>query len=257
MKYRPLGGFIEGNNIMTPILKVITEYCSLYIDDVRLSDLAVTDMPLFARRMWQYFKPAISLFNLPTEMPEYLVGTEANPKLIEPTFDSTLYTTTADYTNELEINLGEEYKGYELCACRVRTIDKAGNVILTPIPVEYNSETGIVSFSATPENPILKGTIFDFDFYTDGYFVETLSNDIMNILGMCFENIWLIRFKNDWLSIVTKVEDKSFFEQNRANKMNADRQTLIEARERLSGQMRRYEQNLYKKKVNDNIVSKI
>ena len=50
---------------MTQILKVITEYCSLYVDDVRLSDLAATNMPLYARRMYQYFKPAISLFTIP------------------------------------------------------------------------------------------------------------------------------------------------------------------------------------------------
>ena len=243
---------------MTPILKVITEYCSLYVDDIRLTDLASTDMPLFARRMYQYFKPAISLFTLPTEMPEYLLGTESNPKLVEPQFDSLLYTVSGDYTTELEISLGDAYKGYELCACRVRTIDNAGNVVLTPILVNYNAENGTATFFASEENPILNGTVFDFDFYTDGYFVENLSNDIMNILGVCFEVVWLVRFKNDWLSIVTKVEDKSFFEQNRANKMNADRQTLLEARERLSSQMRRYEQNLYQKKtVNPSRTPKI
>lgn len=242
---------------MTPILKVITEYCSLYVDDVRLSDLALTDMPLYARRMYQYFKPAISLFSLPTEMPEYLLGTESNPKLIEPQFDSLMYTVDSDHANQFEINLGQEYAGYELCSCRVRNIN-SGEVVLTPITVQYNPENATVVINATVDNPIISGTVLDFDFYTDGYFTENLSNEILTILGTCFEVVWLIRFKNDWLSIVTKVEDKSFFEQNRANKMNADRQTLLEARERLSSQMRRYEQNLYQKQtVNPSRTPKI
>lgn len=233
---------------MTPILKVLTEYCSLYVDDVRLSDLATSDMPLYARRMYQYFKPAISLFSLPTEMQEHLLGTELNPKLIEPKFDSLTYTVDDDYIYNFEISLGDEYKGFELCSCRVRNINN-GEVVLTPINAVYNAENGTVVINATIHEPFIKGTVLDFDFYTDGYFTETLSNEIMTILGTCFEVVWLIRFKNDWLSIVTKVEDKSFFEQNRANKMNADKQTLLEARERLSSQMRRYEQNLYQKQT--------
>ena len=58
---------------MTPILKVITEYCSLYVDDIRLNDLASTDMPLYARRMYQYLKAGLPLFSIPTEMQEYLL----------------------------------------------------------------------------------------------------------------------------------------------------------------------------------------
>lgn len=234
---------------MTPILKVITEYCSLYVDDIRLSDLANTDMPLYARRMYQYFKAGLPLFSIPTEMQEYLLGTESNPKLIEPKFDSTLYTTTEDYNSNFEINLGQDFVGYELCACRVRTIDKAGNVILTPISANYNAQTGAVEINATPDNPILNGTVFDFDFYTDGYFSETLTPSIMNILGMCFQVVWQDRFNTDWLSMVTKIEDKSFYEQNRANKMKADTERLYQLRQKLYGEMRRYEQNLYQKQT--------
>lgn len=234
---------------MTPILKVITEYCSLYIDDIRLSELASTDMPLYARRMYQYFKVGLPLFSIPTEMQEYLLGTESNPKLVEPKFDSTLYTTTEDYNSNFEINLGQDYVGYELCACRVKTIDKAGNVILTPIPTNYNAETGTVTIKATVDNPIVSGTVFDFDFYTDGYFTADLTPSIMNILGMCFQVVWQDRFNTDWLSMVTKIEDKSFFEQNRANKMKADTERLYQLRQKLYGEMRRYEQNLYQKQT--------
>lgn len=234
---------------MTPLLKVITEYCSLYVDDIRLSDLASTDMPLYARRMYQYLKAGLPLFSIPENMQEYLLGTESTSKFIEPKFDSTLYTTTEDYNTEFEINLGQEYAGYELCACRVRTIDNAGNVILTPIAIEYDTGKGVVTINATTDNPILSGTVFDFDFYTDGYFTETLTPTIMSILGMCFQVVWQDRFNTDWLSMVTKIEDKSFYEQNRANKMKADTERLYQLRQKLYGEMRRYEQNLYQKQT--------
>lgn len=234
---------------MTPILKVITEYCSLYVDDIRLNDLASTDMPLYARRMYQYLKAGLPLFSIPENMQEYLLGTETNPKFIEPKFDNTLYTTTEDYNTQFEINLGQDYEGYELYSCRVRTIDNAGNVILIPIPVDYDANTGVVTINATSDNPILTGTVFDFDFYTDGYFIADLTPSIMNILGMCFQVMWQDRFNTDWLSMVTKVEDKSFYEQNRANKMKADTERLYQLRQKLYSEMRRYDQNLYQRQT--------
>ena len=232
---------------MTPILQVITQYCSRYVDDIRLTDLAETDAPLYARRMYQYLMPAIPLFSVPTEMQEHLLGTITNPKLVEPQYDSTLYTVDEDYNTTLEISLGEEFIGYEICACRIKSTDDTGEIILMPIAVDYNSATGVVTIDATIENPIESGTILDFDFYKDGYFTETLTPTIMNILGMCFQVIWLEGFSTEWLSMVTKVEDESFYEQNRANNKRADAEKLKLARQQLAGEMRRYEQNLYKK----------
>lgn len=239
---------------MTPILQVITEYCAIYVDDTRLSDLASTDAPLYARRMYDYFKPAISLFKIPAEMPYYLFGDKTNKKFIEPSYDSTLYTLTEDYISQFTINLGTEYTGYEICACRIKEYDINGNVVYTTLPIEYNAETGIVTIDASIESPMMSGTILDFDFYTDGYFVEDLSFDIMNILGMCFQCVWQDRFNTDWLSNVTKVEDKTFFEQNRANKMRADTERLIALRNKLFAEMRRFEQNVYYKKY---VINKV
>ena len=234
---------------MTPILKLITEYCSIYVDDIRLQDLASVDSPLYARKMWGYLKPAISLFTLPAEMPEYLVGTKKCPKLIEPLFDNTLYTTSENYTAPFEINLGSDFEGYELCSCRVKSTDNLGNTVLTPILVEYDESTATVTVNASETAPIAEGTIFDFDFYTDGYFLEFLSPEIMNILGMCFQVVWQDRFNSDWLSNVTKIEDRSFYEQNRANKMRADTERLRELRQKLAGEMRRFEQNSFYKQT--------
>lgn len=235
---------------MTPILKVITEYCSVYVDDDRLNDLAEEDTPLYARRMWGYFRLSIPLFNLPARMPLYLMGTLENPKMVEPIYGSFQYTTTEELTSEYVLQLDDSGKGYGLFCCRIRSFDDFDNVIMLPTSVaEYDSINGTVTFHATPENPIPKGTIFDMDFYTDGSFNETLSPEIMNILGMCFQIVWQTRFMNDWLSNVSKVEDKSFYEQNRANKIKADNERLNVLKVNLAEAMRRFEQNLAQRKM--------
>lgn len=230
---------------MTPILKVITEYCSIYVDDIRLQELAVTDSPLFCRRMWGYFQPAISLFTLPAEMQTYLVGTTDQPKLTVPTYGNTLYTTTEEYTESFSIPLGADYAGYELFCCRQRITDLLGNVTYAPVNAVYNSETGEVTILVSEGGSVEAGTVYDFDFYTDGYFAEDLSLEVMDILGTCFALVWQERFSNDWLSNVSKVEDKSFYEQNRANKIRADGERTSQIRATLAGKMRRFEQNHY------------
>ena len=235
---------------MTPILKVITEYCDIYVDDINLQALAVEDKPLYARRMWGYLRAAIPLFSLPANMQLYLVGTKDNPKLAEPVYGSLTYTTTEDITDSFTLTLDENGKGHDLFCCRVRVVDDFDNVILLPTSgITYDSEAGTVTFTATSENPIPKGTTFDMDFYTDGSFMETLTPEELNILGLCFQIVWQTRFMNDWLSNVSKVEDKSFYEQNRANKIKADTERLREMRTILAEEMRRYEQNLYYRKT--------
>lgn len=235
---------------MTPILKVISEYCDIYVDDINLQALAVEDKPLYARRMWGYLRAAIPLFNLPAEMPEFLMGTVDSPKLIEPVYGSLTYTTTQDITDSFTLTLDDGGKGYELFCCRVREFDDFDNVILLNTSgVTYDAEAGTVTFTATEDDPIPKGTTFDMDFYSDGSFAETLSAEEMNILGICFQEVWQTRFNNDWLSNVSKVEDKSFSEQNRANKIKADTERLREIRTIRAEAMRRYEQNIKYRKM--------
>ena len=74
----------------TPILKILTEYCSVYVDDIRLRELAQTDAPLYARKMWQYLRAAVPLFTLPEGMQEYLLGTQEHPNLTEPLIADTV-----------------------------------------------------------------------------------------------------------------------------------------------------------------------
>lgn len=235
---------------MTALLKVITEYCETYVDDLRMQKLASENPALYARKMTQYFIPSISLFNLPAEMPEYLIGTKSNPKFIAPCYDNKRYTTDEDKTSAFEITLGEEYKGYELFSAQILTINEEQGILSAKTNLcEYDENTGVVRVNASEENPVKSNTTFDFDFYKDGWFKEDLSMDVMNILGMCFQVVWQDRFNTDWLSNVSKVEDKSFFEQNRANKMNADTARLNQLRQKLAGEMRRFEQNQYYKRI--------
>lgn len=231
---------------MTPILQLISEYCSIYVDDIRLQDMAETNPPLYARKMVAYLKPAMALFTLPSYVQNYLLGTNSDPKYVEPQYTDVLYTTSQTYTENFSVDLGSEYAGYELVSCHIRITDNAGNVNLMPANIAaYDSDTGTVTIAVEQGNEIEQGTTLDFDFYTDGYFVNTLTPEMMNILGMCFQVVWQDRFNTDWLSNVSKVEDKSFFEQNRANKMRADTERLRELRQKLAAEMRAYEQRLY------------
>ncbi len=231
---------------MTTMLEIITKYCAVYVDDIRLQELSTANQALYARRMSNYFIPAISLFTIPTEMIEFLNGTAENPKLVLPKVASVSYTTEKDETANFTIELGEEYIGYELFNASIKTFDKFGNAYVTPIEIAtYDAETGIITIEVMTGETVKSGTIFEFDFYSDGYFVNTLTAQMQNILGICFQIVWQDRFNSDWLSNVSKVEDKSFSEQNRANKMRADTERLDSLRRKLAGEMRRFEQNAY------------
>lgn len=230
---------------MTPLLNVITKYCAPYVDDVRLNTLASANPPLYARKMSQYMIPAISLFTLPAEMQTYLLGTQDNPQFTEPTYDGILYTVANEETSNFTIELGEDFTGYELFCCSIRQTDETGDIYNTLINATYDSQTGTVTVPATQEQPITAGTVLEMDFYKDGMFAQNLSSEIQNILGMCFQVIWQERFNMDWLSMVSKAEDKSFYEQNRANKIRADTERLEMLRKQLAGEMRRFEQNSY------------
>ena len=235
---------------MTPFLKIITEYCAQYVNDQNLIGLASEDMPLYARRMWGFFQAGIPYFTIPAEMQNYLLGTEENPNITLPKYDSLIKTVIAELTQDTVVDLGEGFIGYELFCCRVRNTDDFGNIYYTSAPnVEYDSAVGTITIHATAENPVPQGTQYEIDFYTDGSFSHTLNAEQMKILGYCFQVVWQTNFNNDYISNVAMIEDRSFTVQNKANKMNADTARLREVRNQLYDEMRRYEQNLFYKKT--------
>ncbi len=235
----------------TPILQVITQYCAVIIKDQVLERTAEENKPLYARQMWGYLQAAIPFFTIPNGMLEYLCGTYENPKITPPRYGSMLYTVEEDLTEDLTVSLDENGKGYELFCCQQQTYDDFGNVILLPDSgvVTYDSENGSITIHGTEENPIPKGTVYNIDFYADGQFEENLDAEIMRILGLCFQVVWQKRFNNDWLSNVSKVEDKSFYEQNRANKIKADDGRYALDMSEAYGAMRRLEQRYAIKKM--------
>jgi hypothetical protein len=231
---------------MTHILQVLTQYCAPYVDDIRLQEKQTDNPPVFAWTMWQYLLPQMARFTIPVEMPEYLFGTENQPNLIEPNFANTRYIAQTDLISVTTISLGAEYTGFELFSAHILIKNEVGDIISEPTEiVAYNANDGTITINASTENPIASGTTFDLDFYTDGYFKNTLSPEIMTILGICFEYGWAIRFENDWLSNVPKVEDKSFSQQNIANRMDKGTYRLEYIYKRLAGAMRRLEQNKF------------
>lgn len=234
---------------MTSVSKILCDYCLGYVDDIRLSDLLAEDTALFFRRMFGYFRLAVPLFTLPAEMPEYLLGTKEEPKFKESIFLNTAYTTEKSYDGDIDIHLGPDFSDYDICSCRIRESDALGNIFYTPVSSSYDSASGDVTVHPENGEILPVKTVLEFDFYKDGYFENDLSPEIMNILGMCFQVIWQDRFNTDWLSNVSKTEDRSFFEQNRANKMKADTERLKMLREKLAGEMRRFEQNRYYNKI--------
>lgn len=234
---------------MTPLLKVLTQYCDTYVDDIRMKEKATLNPPLYAREMSQYFIPAISLFNLPAEMPEYLLGNKTSKKFVEPIYDNKRYTVAGDKTEPFIIDLGYDYSRHELFSAHILSV-KGNSVFSIPTDIcEYDDLEGKITVNASEENPVKDNTTFDFDFYTDGWFKEDLSPEIMNILGMCFQVVWQDRFNTDWLSNVSKVEDKSFYEQNRANKMNADGDRLHQLRLKLAEEMSSFERNQWYRNI--------
>ena len=233
---------------MTPLLKVITEYCAPLVDDIRLQDKASDNPPVYAWTMWQYLQPQLGRFTIPEEMPEYLFGTEENPRFTEPQFATMRYTVEEDITSQTNISLGEDYAGYELFSCHEIVI---GNdcARAESISATYDSESGTVTVNASEDNPIKAGTILEFDFYTDGEFEADLSREVMAILGICFECGWNTRFENDWLSNVPKVEDSSFYQQNIANRMDKGTAKVNFVEQKLAAAMRQYQTSAYYKQI--------
>ena len=235
---------------MTSILKILTQYCDVYVDDINFKELLHTNAPLYARRMWQLFRPSISLFTIPAETQNYLLGTPSNPRITEPLFNDYRFTATQTYTADYTLELGTEYVGFELFSANIIVTDSLGGATITATNAQYNSSTGTIIIPASETEPLTQGTVIEFDFFTDGYFEADLSAEMLNILGVCFQCVWTDRFNTDWLSNVSKIEDKSFSEQNRANKMRADTERLEAIQRKLAGLMRRFEQNgFYKQNV--------
>ncbi len=227
---------------MTDILKVVIEYCDQYVDDLNLEELKVSDFPLYAYKMWGYLRAALPFFNNPENMQTYFFGTFTEPKLKNPAYTSEIYTATQDSATDVSVNF-PQFQNYTYISCRRILTDEFGDVEYVPYPISFDSTDGTVTFKATEENPITAGARFDFDLYTDGWFENTLTPEMMGVLGLCFAYVWETRFINNWLSNTPKIEDSSFKEQNRANNKRADTERIKEIRAQRDSAIRRFSEN--------------
>ena len=238
---------------MTHILEIESGYGLQYVNDQRLNKMAKENPALYARNAWGYMQFAIPSFKRPAHMLPWLLGDKDHPKLIKPRFDSYYFDNQTYLVDDLTLHLGENYIGYELFNCKIVTEDRDGNLFEEDADnkVEYDAETGDVTIHGTQAEPIKPKTTLSMDFYTDGYFVEDLNEEQKRILGLAFGIAWQERFNNDYLSNVAKVEDRSFSQQNIANKQKSDDLKLRNMRASFNQEMRKYEQNLQIRKYTD------
>ena len=213
---------------------VITDDAMLIINDLRLSTELTENPALFFRKMTLYMKNAIPRFNRPPEMKDWLTYKE-------PAFTDFTYTTEEDYTSDFTVNT--ELPGYDLVSVGVNTEDVYGNPVYTPFTAfTYDAETGDVSITATAEAPVASGTVFSFDFYTDGEFDNELTDEQRRILALCIQYAWETAFVNDWLNRVPRAKDASFDAGNVSSQTRANTERANAVKKVLDDEMTGYAQ---------------
>ena len=221
----------------TQILKILTEHCDVLVDDDRMTELKQRDFPLWAFKMFQYLRAGLPLLTLPSELLFYLLGNDEE-KLTLPIFATTNYTVSGEQTS---VVVSTGLTGYEYAAANVLSVDRYGDFQYTPASIQYDAESGVCNITF-PE-AVADGTEVEIDLYKDGAFAETLSYEVIGVMAKAFQLVWETRFINNWLSNVPKIEDASCFEQNRANKENADTARYQELKSTLDHAMRRLDEN--------------
>lgn len=214
---------------------VITDDALLIINDLRLNEELAENPALFFRKMSFYMKHAIPRFNRPPEMKEWLAYTA-------PTYDDTTYTAEADAASD--ITYATTKTGYDLMSAGIVTQDVYGNPLYTPFQnAEYNAETGVITIHASEEAPVEKGTLFQFDFYSDGTFTNDLTDAQRRILALCIQYGWETAFANDWLNRAPRAKDRSFDAGNVSSQVRANTERINAVRRTLDDEMTGYAQS--------------
>ncbi len=225
---------------MTGWSEIICDYAMLYINDDRMTEKLKNNPARFFREMSLYINSAIPRFNRPVEIVAYLKqGTQ-------PVFDSFLWTAQEENPPapsqggalEGTITVNTEMTGYEMCSAVIRGEDRYGNPTETPAAAQYDPETGKITIAEA-----IPGTVYDFDFYTDGYFENELTQEMKRLLGLCVQSVWENRFTSAWLPRAAKVSDRSFTPPNEANWTRAQEEKRRSLEAALNEELRHYEQN--------------
>lgn len=213
---------------MTGWSEIVCDYAMVFINDDRMTEKLRNDPARFLREMSLFLRSAIPRFSRPPEIIPWLkLGTQ-------PKYDSFLWTAGEDGAATVSTGL----TGYELCSIVVRGTDRYGNITEAPFPGNYDPETGTVTLDG-----VTAGTVFDMDFYTDGYFENDLTQEMKRILGLCVQSVWENRFTSVWLAREAKVIDRSFTPPNEANWTRAQEEKRRSLEATLNEELRQYEHN--------------
>lgn len=228
---------------------VVTRYGNVFVDDARMKEKYAQCPAQFFDEAFYYFAAAIPRFNLPTQIIPYLVYTK-------PYFSFYEYTAPSneqDGNGEADSEQGTEPQptteptvvqtrqfNYEICSVVIYSTDQFGNPIETAYSdAVYDSVSGGVTLPAG----IVPGTVFRMYFAIDGYFTNTLTQEMKRLLGLAFQLVWENRFTGEWLPRAAKVSDKSFSPPNEANWTRAQEEKRRGMEASFNDEMWRYEQN--------------
>lgn len=203
------------------------------IDDVRLEEQMAVSPAQFYRRMSAMIQQAMPLLARP---PELLA--ELKRSMVLPQYDDYEWQSTEESTTQsVQVNTGK--LGYELCSVTQRVMHRNGTISLLPYEgATYAPETGVVTMpiQATAY------TNYDFDFYTDGSFMD-LTETQMRLFALAVAIVWDERFSRNWLAITSKIHDDSFETVNEANYIAQVTKRSHENRIAFENELRWYEQN--------------
>ena len=202
------------------------------IDDVRLEEQMAVSPAQFYRRMSAMIQQAMPLLARP---PELLA--ELKKSMQAPSYDDYEWQSTEESTTQ-SVQVDTGMLGYELCSVTQRVMHRNGTISLVPYDgATYDPETGIVTMpiQATAY------TNYDFDFYTDGSFMD-LTETQMRLFALAVAIVWDERFSRTWLSMTAKIHDDSFKTVNEANYIQQTTKRLHDNRIAFDHEMRAYEQ---------------
>lgn len=219
---------------MTTVSEVISR-AMVILDDVRLNALIQENPALFYRKMQMYIDLAIPMLSRPPEL--YDVITK---EYVPSTFtDATWVSTAESTTQETVVDTGAV--GYDICVVMQRSADGSSLEIYSGYI--YNSETGEITFNQQSE----EGINYEIDFCKDGSFTDLTPTQI-RLFALAIAVVWDERFNYNWLNLQPKIKDSAFSTVNEANYMEKLTNRMIENRQRLSDELRKYEQdNAYNK----------
>lgn len=211
---------------------------SKVINDLRWEQDFREDAALFLRQKSNAMQMAVTKFNRPPEMREYLAYTA-------PSFDDYEYVADAEITGGVTVNTGKT--GYELCNVGILSIDKYNDAEYIPVFGSiYDGETGGVTIGGNYP----AGTKFQFDFYTDGVFENELNQEIKEILCLCLAMVWETGFSGEWLNRTPILQDKTFKRASTESAWTEAQEHKRRALETaLNDRLMKYEQNAQYRQV--------